>query len=200
MKPMVILFLGILAASSASATLDPGPDVLGIYFDSYAENNCLATNAGTPFYAYVILTNPTQPGILAFEFDYENEVQPADASQFMLLGEVLPPQAINVGMGDAFSGTYMVGLAVPVPASSATVLVTWQYMTMSPIPLKMYMRAATPSSIPDGLPAVIGSGDGEVMPVNVSSGGPDRPVAGLNGACTNEQVDLSWGKVKSLYH
>jgi len=63
MKPMVILFLGLLAASSASATLDPGPVVLGIYFDSYAENNCLATNAGN---LRIVLDNLT-----AYEREHE---------------------------------------------------------------------------------------------------------------------------------
>ena len=202
MKLMVTLFLGILATSTAAATIDPGPDVLGIYFDSSADNNCLATNAGTAFYAYVILTNPSVPVITAFEFDYENELGPTeDASQFLLLGQTLPPQSINVGSGgDAYAGNFIVGIGTPVPASSATILVTWQYMTMSPIAMKMFLRASTPSSVSEGLPAIIGSGGGAPMPVNLSTGGPDIPVAGLNGACSNEQLDVTWGTVKSLYH
>lgn len=201
MKPMLILFLGILTASTAFATLDSGPDVLGIYFDSGADNNCLATNAGTPFFAYVILTNPTESVISGFEFDYENEMASADASQFLMLGEALPPQSINVGSGgDAYYGNLIVGLGSPVPASPATILVTWQYMTMSPVAAKMYLRASTPSSVSEALPAILGSNVHEPMAVNLSSGGPNNPVAGLNGACTNEELEVTWGTVKSLYH
>jgi len=201
MKPMLILFLGILTASTAFATLDSGPDVLGIYFDSGADNNCLATNAGMPFFAYVILTNPTESVITAFEFDYENTMAPADESQFLLLGEALPPQSINVGTGgDAFYGNLIVGMGSPVPASPATILVTWQYMTTAPVAAKMYLRASSDPTLPDGLPVIIGPDSERPMSVNLSSGGPNIPVAGLNGACTNEELDVTWGTVKSLYH
>jgi hypothetical protein len=67
MKKLVVLLLASLVATSAFAVLDPDPDMMGIYFDTNADNNCLTSPSGVPFSAYLILTNTTAPAINAYE-------------------------------------------------------------------------------------------------------------------------------------
>lgn len=196
MKTLVIVFLAFLIPVAALAVIDPDPDLLGIYFDTQADINCLQVDAGRPFYAYVILTNPTFAGIEAFEFGYENEFDSSYYGMLAQLGAELPPGAINVGDGDATTGNYVVGLASPVPPSAATILVTWQYLVLDKFLVLMYLGPSSPSSGDDGLPVVQSAGT--LASVETPTGNVNLPVAAINGPC-GEIEGLEWGTFKSTF-
>ena len=154
MKTLVIVLLALALPAACAAVIDPDPDLLGIYFDTQADNNCLQVESGTPFRAYVILTNPTAGSIDAFEFGYENEFDSRHYGMLAMLGATLPAQSVNVGSGDASGGDVIVGLATPLPTSSAMVLVTWDLLVLEKFPVLMYLGPSATPSLPDGLPVV----------------------------------------------
>jgi hypothetical protein len=146
---------------------------------------------------YAILTNPTFAGIEAFEFGYENEFDSRYFGMLAQLGAELPPGAINVGDGDARSGSFVVGLASPVPPSSATILVTWQYLVLDQFLVLMYLGPGSPPSIPgESLPIVQSSG--VLTTVEIATGNVNLPVAAINGSC-GETEGLEWGTFKSTF-
>ena len=61
MKKLVVLLLVSLMAASAFAVTDPDPNMIGVYFDTDANDNCMIVGPSTPFNAYVILTNTDAP-------------------------------------------------------------------------------------------------------------------------------------------
>ena len=81
MKTLLVLVLSCFLASSVFAVIDPDPDMLGVYFDVTANENCMFVEANVPFFAYLILTNTTAPAINAYEFGFANVV-------FVLLGNL----------------------------------------------------------------------------------------------------------------
>ena len=197
MKTLAIALLAALLPTASMAVIDPDPDLLGIYFDTEADNNCLQVASGTAFTAYVILTNTSQAGVEAFEFGYENEFDNDFYGLFVRLSQTLPSNSIDVGSGDASSGFVQAGLAYPLPAASALVLVTWKYMALDTFPVLMYLGPADNPSLPDGMP-VIQNSDHELMAVGIIGGNPNRSVAAVNGVCGAEE-DMNWGTLKSNF-
>jgi hypothetical protein len=170
---------------------------MGIYFDMTADNNCIDVGANQAFFAYVIMTNPTVPGVEAFEFGYENVVPAGFETLLFQLATNLPAGAIDVGEGTPIAGNIIAGLATPVPAAPATILVTWQYLPLGVFPIEMYLTASEPSSLPGGLPVI--QAEGTLMTVGLSTGGPMNPVATVNAGCVVGVEEDTWGGVKSLY-
>lgn len=198
MKKLIVLLLVSIMATSAFAVVDPDPDMMGIYFDMNADSNCLPSQpAQVPFFAYAVLTNPTVPGVEAFEFGYENVVPVGFETLVFQLATTLPTGAIDVGEGTPLAGNIIAGLANPVPAAPATILVTWQYLLLGVFPVEMYMTASEPSSVPGGLPVI--QAEGTLRTVGLSTGGPQNPVATINGGCVVAVENDTWGGVKSLY-
>ncbi len=202
MKKLVVLLLVSLMATSAFATIDPDPNMIGIYFDMNADVNCTAAAASTPFFAYVFVTNVSHDQVYGVEYGYRVETVPAgqDAMLFRL-AEILPAGALNVGNStDKMVGDYIMGFATPVPGAGANVLVaTWQYMLLAPMGLDMHIGPAVVESIPDGLPSLeIG---GVIVPLGVSTGDPSLgiPAATVNGDCPVAIENASFGSVKSLF-
>jgi len=196
MKILAIALMTVALPAVCLAVVDPDPDLMGIYFDTRADNDCLQVEAGTPFPAYVILTNPTFAGVDAFEFGYENEFDSSHLGSLVLMGATLPPQSIDVGSGDATGGDHIVGLASPVPPATALVLLTWQYMMLEKFPVAMYLGPTSTPSLPEGLP-VVGLG-GDLFAVDILSHNVNLPVAAVNGACG--QIDeVQWGTLKSTF-
>ncbi len=69
MKKLVVILLVSMMAASAFAVTDPDPNMIGIYFDLNANDNCLTIGPSIPFNAYLILTNSTAPTISAYEVE-----------------------------------------------------------------------------------------------------------------------------------
>ena len=204
MKKLVVLLLASLVATSAFAVIDPDPNMMGVYFDRTADNNCLTTGASVPFFTYLILTNPTPAAINAYELGLEIRVPAGMEGMFFQLASSVADgvvSGIDVGVNGALGGDYIVGLAGPIPAQPATILHSWQHMLLAVIPVEYFIGASSLPSIPGDSP-VVQDADGSVLfQVGQSTGGADIPVAVVNGAgpCPVGVEETSFGSVKSLF-
>jgi hypothetical protein len=126
----LLAFVSALAAlfthAPARAQLYPQPDRVGIYFDTAATTNWLASAPYQGATAYLILTNPsgTGYGIDAFECRIN---LPTNA---LRLNTVLPPGAINVG---TFPEMY-VAWPAPLPPSAVVVLASIGFLSTNTSP------------------------------------------------------------------
>ena len=204
MKKLVVLLLASLVATSAFAVIDPDPDMMGIYFDLTADDNCLeAQPASAPFMAYIVLTNTSAPAINAYELGYELIVPAGmEGMVFRLADSIANGVVSGVNVGDASQvlfGDYIVGLAAPLPATEAVVLHSMQYMLLAVIPVEWYIGASSAPSIPGNYPVVQNAEGSILMQVGQSTGGPEFPVATANTGCVVGVEDASFGSVKSLF-
>ena len=202
MKKLVVLLLASLVATSAFAVIDPDDNMMGIYFDLAADNNCITSPASVPFFCYIILTNTTAPAIDAYELGLR-VVTPAGMETMMFrLNSTIANGVVNgvdVGTNDVLGGDYIVGLAAPLPAQPALVLHSLQYMLLAVMPLEFYLGASSAPSIPGDFPVVQNAEGSILMQVGQSTGGPDVPVATVNGDCVVGVEEASFGSVKSLF-
>lgn len=198
MKKLVVLLLVSLMATSAFAQIDPDTDMLGVYFDTGAMENCTAAAPNVPFFAYVTITNPSAAEVHGLECGYAVSVPAGMEGLIFRLANNLPSGAVDLGNStDILLGDYVVGLASPLPASSAVQFVTWQFMLLSPMTVDIFLGPSNIESIPDGLPAYeIG---GAIQSLGLSTGGPGIPVASINGDCPVAIEEASFGSVKSLF-
>jgi hypothetical protein len=94
MKKLVVLLLVSLMATTAFAQIDPDTDMLGVYFDMGATDNCLTIGPSVPFFAYVTITNPSAPEVHGLEFGYNLVSTGAPGTMFRLLNS-LPANAVD---------------------------------------------------------------------------------------------------------
>jgi hypothetical protein len=194
MKKLVVILMVSLMATSAFAVIDPDDNMVGVYFDLGADTNSLpGIDPFVDFDMYVILTNPTMAAIDAFEFSY-NMVGPLVIQNF----QNYPAGALDVGGGSAATGNIITGLAEPLVTTEATVLIHWGYLVRGVEALDIFIGPSEPSSVPNGLPVIQEAG-GALMSVGLSTGGPDIPVARVNGTGPVAVENATWGGVKSLY-
>ena len=204
MKKLVVLLLASLVAMSAFAVIDEDPNSMGIYFDRTADNNCLTTPSSVPFFTYLILTNPTPQAVNAYELGLDIVVPAGMEGMFFQLASNVADgvvSGIDVGVNGALGGDYIVGLAGPIPAQPATILHSWQHMLLAVIPVEYYIGASSIPSIAGDYP-VVQDADGSVLfQCGQSTGGPEFPVAVVNGAgpCPVGVEETSFGSVKSLF-
>jgi hypothetical protein len=201
MKKLVVLLLATLVATSAFAVIDPDPDMVGIYFDTTADNNCFMTGPSVPFFAYFIATNPVPGAINAYEFGFNNAVPAGMEGMLFMLASNIGNGAdgVDVGTHDPLGGDYIVGLAAPIATTEATVLHSWQYMLLAEIPVEMFIFQSSKPSI-EGVYPVLQNSEGSVLyQAGQSTGGPDVPVATVNLDCVIGVEDASFGSVKSLF-
>ena len=202
MKTLLVLLLSCLVAVPAFSVVDPDPDMLGIYFDLNADDNCLTVGT-TPFFAYLILTNPTAAAINAYEFSFLNCICTGTDQYFFMTSSNIANGAVeglDVGVHDKLGGDYIVGLAEPVMTTPATILHSWQYLCTAIQPIRMFLGPSSVPSLPGGLPVVQDADDLSLMTVGLSTGGPDIPVATINDEDCVVAVDhCTWGEVKALF-
>lgn len=200
MKSLQVLLAVCLATTSAFAVIDPDPDMMGIYFDLNADENCLTIGSNEPYNAYLILTNPTSSGISAYEFGLEIVVPGGMENLIFRLGSFAgnAPSPGWVDKTGFLGGDYIVGLGYIIPAAPATILHRWNYMVLDVIPVEMYIHSASTPSIPGDLPIVL-TDEGNLMQVGLSTGGPDIPVATVNTDCVVGVEGVSFGGVKALF-
>lgn len=200
MKTLFTVLLMIFLAGSAGAVVDPDPNSLGVYFDLNADINYLDVASDIEFWAYVTLTNPTWDHVKAFEFGYELVVPAGMEGMIFRLADTLPPTAVTVGPSpDVLQGEYIIGMGIPYPTSEATILVEWKFLTIAPMPIEFHLGPSSVPSVPDGLPA-IQNADNEIIPVGISSGDVNLPVAEVNTGHQPVGVEnATWGGLKSLY-
>jgi hypothetical protein len=201
MKTVIALLLVALMASSAFAVVDPEPNMMGFYFDPGANDNCLTIGASVPFFVYVCVTNPTAGAIDAYEFGYEMAVPAGfETSIFRLATNIGGgvSQGVDVGVSGPTGGDVIVGLATPLPGGEVVIVHSFQYMLLAPMIVDIFLGDSSSPSLPGGLPVIQEAG-GDLMTVGTSTGGPEIPVASINGECAVAVESDTWGGLKSLY-
>ena len=200
MKKWLMLLMASLVATSAIAVIDPDPDMMGIYFDLDANDNCLTIGTNTPFFAYLILTNTTAPAINAYELGLDIVIPDGLENMFFrLYSAPNDPDICFGGNPGPLGGDYIVGLPVPFPAEPAIILHIWIYMLLAPMPVEMYIHSASTPSIPGDFPVVQNAEGNILMQVGLSTGGPDIPVATVNTDCVVGVEEVSFGSLKALF-
>jgi len=203
MKKLVVLLLVSLMATSAFAVIDPDYDMMGIYFDLNADNNCLTQGPSIPFMVYVVLTNTTAPGINAYELGLDVVVPVGFEGMIFRLASTIANgvvAGVDVGTSGALGGDFIVGLNGTLPGAPAIVLHSFQYMLLAPMAVEFYIGASSAPSIPGDYPVVQNADGSILMQVGQSTGGPDIPVATINIVeCVVGVEEASFGSVKSLF-
>ncbi len=194
MKRIVIaclLLVLLFAFAPARAVINPEDNVIGPYFDTSADLDCvegMGMNAQIP--VYIILTNPTFSEVRGFELGVDLD------GNLMLLGEQFAnSQALNVGG----SGNYIVGYGQPTYTEQATLLMTLNLLHLgtADTPSHIVLHASSPSSVDVDYPAIITEGL-ETIPAGLHSEYRNF-VSLINGSCSFEREESSWDGVKSLY-
>jgi hypothetical protein len=192
MKQLVYSFVlvGILTTGGlAFAQLDPANDGIGVYFDTEASIHRITLLEGE-HHAYLAITNPTDPsGISGWECRVDT-----DGPLFVLDWGVLG-LAINASTPPSFT----VGLADPLPFAPRIILMDMVFMLTSLEEASFYIRPIFNASL-EGVPAYASGADPAVLsPLSQSTGGPEIPVAVINGDAPVATEDATWGGVKNLY-
>ncbi len=187
-----LVLLIAVSPQGVDAVIDPTPNSLGVYFDQNADSREVFVGPSMPFFAYVILTNPTYSDVWGFEFGYS--IDGADLpNQMFRLQNTLPPNSIDLGnSADFVAGDYVVGLADPLPGSPAVILVQWQFMLLTPTVAGITLSSSTVQSIPDGLPAY--EAGGVVVPLVL-----ENNCTLINQDCGLAIEARTFGAVKTLY-
>lgn len=192
------VWIGLLVAGSGYAAVDPDPDQIGVYFDLEAETVCREASANVPLYAYIIITNPTSD-VLGSYFTVCSEVPPGFEAMLFTLPRIWPegcPPPIDTSIIDECQLGYMYSCYEPItPGPGGVVVMTHQYMLLGDIPVDFYV-----GPLPGGdFPAYRGADDA-IIPLGISSGSPDLPVAQINGDCRVVPVETAtFGRLKGLY-
>ncbi len=183
------ILLVLLVAGSALAVIDENENVVGLYFDTDADSDCLpSVSAPSQIPCYIILTNPNFSDLHGFElgFDYGDEL--------MHLGTTLAVnESINVGDND----NLIVGFGQPTSTQSATLLATlnMMYMDMDNSPTTMSLRGSNPSSLDPELPTAL-LADGELISLALHN--PEFPYQ-MNGFCEYVNEPAAWAEVKTMF-
>ena len=202
-KMLAFIMASLLLATIASASLDPDPNTIGVYFDTGADINCTTVPTAQEFDTYVIITNATSQEIFAFEFSYRVETVPGGMDATLFRTNVVLPNGVNVGdASDKLVGEYIFGYGLPIQAAGTNVIcVTWSFLMLAPMGLDFFLGPPSlESGVPDGLPAYLGD-DNVYYPLGVSTGHPNlgNPVAQVNGDCPVATENSSFGGVKALF-
>lgn len=195
-----VAILVFLAGTPAYATLNPDPDELGIYFDTSADTVCLTVEPLVPFFAYLVITNPTAEEIWAIEFSLCTEVEGGNNSFLFLLNETW-----YAGFGDIWPLDWcldgrVIGFGEPVPwVGENVVLAQLQYLLLADLGVEFFLGPHPVETIEDGLPAYM-DGNNVIVPLGVSGGDPSLPVAAVNGPCDVVPVEAkTFSGLKCLY-
>ncbi len=194
-KFALILIATMLVASAAVAQLDPDDDGIGVYFDPCACVNCLTLDAGN-HNGYLVITHPTSPiGVGGWEAKMTVE-GPAYIVNMSLEGD-----AINVATRP---DEYIVGVAAPLynPYSFPAIVVAIMDILIvdTAAPVNFYLDGVYFHSGPERFPAYLDGVDYDIIKMlQQSTGGPEFPVATINGECAVAVESESWDGVKALY-
>ena len=190
MKPILIAaLLALLVAGNSLAVIDEDDNVIGLYFDSGADIDCLEAVAGmSQVPCYIVLTNPTFSELHGFElgFDY--------GSELLYLGTTLAvSDALNVGEGN----NIIAGFGSPLSTDEATHLATlnMMYTDTGGNPTTLTLHGSDPTSLDSAYPTVL-LADGVLMSTELHDSQMNYQ---MNGICGFEDQVLEWDGVKSLY-
>ncbi|MEN8007302.1 MAG: hypothetical protein ABFS42_09830 [Candidatus Krumholzibacteriota bacterium] len=201
-KLLALLFVAglfTLVVPSAHAIVDPDPDGIGVYFDLNADITEIMVPAAVPFYAYAILTNPTGGDIWGYEFSRIFSVPPGMEGMLYMLERIW--HGVNDGITPVeppdLGGNVMAGISPPLPVAPTVILVTWQFMLLTPMVVDCYVGPSTGDFGTTGR-LVYETATGPV-PMHVSSGDPALKVATVNGTGVVAVETTTFGALKALY-
>ena len=195
MKTLVLLLSLTLFVATSALAINPGVDVMGMYWDIDAEVACVNTS-GAPTNMYVILTNPSMVEIAGFEFGYTIEA----AAQPYILSAVVNGDG-PVDMFPSFQD-FMVGLATPTTmVPGANLLVTLQVMNAAAADLTFYLHACSIPSAGPQEPVILHTDDSlQAVAMNTEFPFPSAYMGADYENCgTIAAEDSTWDSVKSLY-
>ena len=195
-KLLLLLAMGtLLVSGQALAQVDPDDDMIGVYFDPgatiYCEQGIMPGQYG-PGFLYLVITKPSAPGGVS-GWECRLEIGPC----MFVLDWGYQGLAINAATPPEFA----VGLAAPLPAAPAVILLDMTIFVTCLDCTWIYVKPTYSPSIP-GVPVYVDGDDvGHLIPLGQSTGGPDEPVAGVNCDCPppipTEQD--TWGTLKTMY-
>ncbi len=189
----VILLTGSLVLIPASALAQV--DEIGFYAEPGASSHAFFNTPNVPFPVYVVLTNPSSLLVWGFEFGYEVTTGEPDA--LFRLQNALPPQAVDLGDNTEWAqGDYVVGLATPLIAAEAIVLVTWQFMATGYEVAYLNLGPSDIPSLPFDLPAY--EAGGTIVPMTLAPTCWGTEVR-FNEHCPLPVEEQVFGAVKALY-
>jgi hypothetical protein len=193
MKKWVVFLAmsGLLIGTHAMAQIDTGENGIGFYFDQGATINCDNPGAVGPVDLFLCLTNLTAPdGVAGWECRVE-----ITQGVYVLDTALSGLNPVNFGAAP----DYIVGLGEPLPWAPSLVVAVFTIGVFMPDPIELFIKPVVNPSIP-GVPAFADGGNPDLLIALVqSTGGPDIPVAVINGDCPVANEDATWGTVKSLY-
>jgi hypothetical protein len=200
MRFLIVVLVLVVSVIPGFATVDPDPDQIGLYFDTNADVTCIDVLPSTPFWAYLVISNPSSPEVWGVEFSLCVEVIGGSPSLLFRLSEdweiddVSQPVVIDWCNDGAIRGW-----ASPIlPQDNNALIVSFQYMLLAEMGLNFYLGAVSTQAIEDGLPAYLGTGD-VVLPLGVSSGNTGLPVASVNGCNAVPVEGSTFGGLKCLF-
>ena len=193
MKKLLVTLAIVCLAGTAFAQVDPDPNGIGVFFDTEGTVYCHEFIGGAVT-AYVIITNPSQDaGIGGYEFHVTAALPAGNYDT----GWTLPAGALNVSAAPDF----VVGMGSPLPYAPAVVVAQWGLLMFAAGCMEFYVGPADTPSMP-GVPLYAdGLNPGLLVPLQVSSGSAELPVAQLNcGECiVIGAEDATFGSVKAMY-
>ncbi|RKZ16674.1 hypothetical protein DRQ50_05850 [bacterium] len=184
----------IVIAGPVAAQLDPDDDGIGVYFDPCACVICMPMEPGVHT-GYVIVTHPTSPlGVGGWEAKITWD-GPATVGNWNLQG------GFNYAMNNY---EWIVGEATPLinPFTFPAIIVATFDLTLidDAVPVNFWIDGIQQHSLPYRQPAYLDGSDYNIIkPLQQPTGGPQYPVATLNGGCAVPNEDLTWGDVKALF-
>jgi len=193
MKSIFTYGLLLFVVSSSWAQLDPGPDGIGVYFDTEATSVQLTVDESVfSVPAYLVLTNPTLEGTLYY---WEATVDGGCGEGY--LSPEITGSAVNAGNivqnmpGQGFFSfvSYATGFPPTDLSNSAVVLAEldvsgpfYQAASVCVWEGAFYAESGTNSAV-----------------MNPSPGSWDSPMAVINGPAPVANEAMSWGGVKGLF-
>ncbi|HPF70832.1 MAG TPA: hypothetical protein PLQ13_09195 [Candidatus Krumholzibacteria bacterium] len=185
----------VLFSGTALAQLDPDEDGIGVYFDPCACVNCVPMDAGAHV-GYVVITHPTAQtaGVGGWE------------AMIWLEGPAIITNTIYEGSSINFltPPEYVVGIGTPLYNPfmyPAVVVARLEFLILDASqPINWYINGVYRHSLPERVPCYLDGADYDIIiPLQQPTGGPDIPVATINGECAVDSQPESWGGVKSLF-
>ncbi|MEN8005540.1 MAG: hypothetical protein ABFS42_00910 [Candidatus Krumholzibacteriota bacterium] len=177
---------------------------VGLFMTADGTGATGTTDIGVPVSVFLVLINPTDAEnadapyatINAFECML-NITGPA----LFMLAEILSPTAVNEGdASDINQGflEYIVSLGTSLEViSGAATLISFQFMTVSPLPTVISLSPTNDPSIPGEM--VFQSVPGQLRTMHIDSETPCGGYFCFNNCCGLPVDDESFGSVKTLY-
>ncbi len=189
-KILLTLVATLVMTSSAFAVMNPDDDIMGMYWDTDANDNCAISYSGVSL-LYIIMTNPTFDYLYGFECGFDIE---ATNVPYILGATFANSQALDVAAGFQ---NFIVGFGAPTTCSEATLLVSLEIGNFSGVDLNFFLHESNPASIEGNLPVVL-KVDDELVQLGTSTL-PGSITAYMSPNCGVATVNSSWDSVKSMY-